>query len=91
MDRMGDFWTGDPKIDRTPNEVTIASGIVKRPTISGTQVNIELHRCINIAMISESNTRENVMYVLFLGEVDTIGCGSDLNTKKVMKRTQIRH
>jgi hypothetical protein len=66
MDRMGDVWMGDPKIVKTPNEVMVASGIVKRPTISGTQVKTELHRCINIVVINESNTR-NSHVCTFLG------------------------
>ena len=30
MDRMGDVWTGDPKIDKTPNEVTVGTVTPKR-------------------------------------------------------------
>jgi hypothetical protein len=67
----------DPKVNKTPNKVTIASGVVKRVTFSGTQVNTELHRCINNAVASESNTRENVMYIPLLVEVDTNKYGTD--------------
>ena len=64
-----DVLTGNPKLDKTPNEVTIASRVVKWFTISGTQVNTKLHRSINNVVISESGTGENILYILILGEV----------------------
>jgi hypothetical protein len=54
-------------------------------------VNTKLHRCINSAMISESSTREEILNILLLGEVDAIRCGRDLKTKEVMKWTKVRH
>lgn len=37
----------------------LASGMIKGLTISGLQVNIELHRCISMSLISESGMRED--------------------------------
>jgi hypothetical protein len=42
-------------------------------------------------VISESSTGNEVLGVLLLREKNTIRCGGDLKTKKVSKRTQIRH
>ena len=86
MNRVSNIRTGDPKIDKTPNKLTIASGINKWCTISGSKVNIKLHRSVNSAVISESSMRKEVLSVL-LREKNTIRCGGDLKTKEVTKRT----
>jgi hypothetical protein len=54
-------------------------------------VNTKLHRCIDSALICESSTREKILNVLLLGELDAIRRGRDLETKKVTKRTLVRH
>ena len=69
----------------------IESQISKGFTICGAQVNTKLHGCINNALICESGTGEKVLDILIMGEVDAIRRGRDLKTKKVMKRTNIRH
>jgi hypothetical protein len=84
---MRNVRTSDPKIDKTADNMTIASRIGKGFTISGSQVNTELHRCISSTVIGESSTREEILNILLLGEVDAIRCGRDLKTKKVMKGT----
>jgi hypothetical protein len=38
-------------------------------------------------VIGESSTREEILNILLLREVDAIRCGRDLKTKKVMKGT----
>ena len=42
-------------------------------------------------VICESGTGEKILDILLLGEVDAVRRGRDLKTKKVMKRTEIRH
>jgi hypothetical protein len=86
MNRVSNIRTGDPKIDKAPKKLTIASGIRKWCTVSGAEVNTKLHRSVNSAAISES-TRKEVLSVLFLRKKNTIRCGGDLKTKEVTKRT----
>jgi len=38
-------------------------------------------------MVHESNTREMILNILFLVEVDAIKRGRDLKTNEIMKRT----
>jgi hypothetical protein len=91
MNGVSNIRTGDPKIDKAPNQLTIASGISKWCTISGSEVNTKLHRSVNSAVISETSTRKEVVSVLLLREKNTIRCGGDLKAKEVTKGTQIRH
>jgi len=87
MNRVSNIRMGDPKIDKAPNKLTMASGINKWCTVSGSEVNTMLHRSVNNAVISESSTRKEVLSVLLLREKNTIRCGGDLKTKEVTKRT----
>ncbi|KAG2540833.1 hypothetical protein PVAP13_9NG584114 [Panicum virgatum] len=91
MDSVRDVRTSDPKIDKATNKMTIASRISKGFTIRDAQVNTQLHGCINSMVICESGTREKILNILLLGEVDALRRGRDLKAKKVMKRTKIRH
>jgi hypothetical protein len=68
MNGVSNIRTGDPKIDKAPNQLTIASGISKWCTISGSEVNTKLHRSVNSAVISETSTRKEVVSVLLLRE-----------------------
>jgi len=88
---MGDVRTSDPKVDETTDKMPVASRIGKRLTISGPQLNTELHGCVNYAVIGESSTREKILNALLLGEVDASRSGRNFDTKEVTKRTQIRH
>jgi hypothetical protein len=72
VDGMRNVRTSDTKIDKTPNTMTILSGIVERHTISGAQVNTKLYRCISCANISENSTRKDILNV-FSWEVDDMG------------------
>ena len=91
VDRVSDVRTGDPKVNKAPNKLTIASGISKWCTVSGSEVNTKLHRSVNSAVISETRSRNEVLSVLLLREENTIRCGGDLKTKEVKKGTQVRH
>ena len=66
VDRIGDVRTCNSKIDKTANEVTIASGIRKRVTIGGTKLNVELHRSHNRTLITESSASKKILNILFL-------------------------
>jgi hypothetical protein len=78
MNRVSNIRTGDPKIDKTPNKLTIARGIKKWCTISGSEVNTKFHRSVNGAVINESSMRKKVLSVLLPREKNTIRCGGDL-------------
>ncbi|KAK1644053.1 hypothetical protein QYE76_061858 [Lolium multiflorum] len=64
VDWVGDVRTCDSKVDKTPNQVTIASRVRKRITISGTEADIELHRSLDNALITKSGTSEKVLNIL---------------------------
>ena len=53
--------TSDAEIDKTTDEVTIGSGILKRDTVCGTKTSVKLHRSVHRAVISETRT----MYFLW--------------------------
>jgi hypothetical protein len=50
--------SNDTKVNKTPYNVTITSGILKMLTISGSKVNIELHGSINSLVISKRSSIE---------------------------------
>jgi hypothetical protein len=81
----------DVEIDKATNEVTIASGILKRDTICGTKMSVKIHRSVHGTVINKTDTIKKVMNVLSLGEVVAVRCGCDLYPKKVAKRTKVRH
>jgi phage-related protein len=87
MNRVSNIRTGDPKIVKAPNMLTIASGISKWCTVSGSEVNTKLYRSVNSAVISECSMRKEVLSVLLLREKNTIRCEGDLKTKEVTKMT----
>ena len=70
VNNMSDVRTSDPKVDGTTDKMSVVSRISKRLTISGQQLNTKLHGCVNCAVIGESSTREKILNVLLLGEVD---------------------
>jgi hypothetical protein len=60
-------------------------------TIRSTEVNIEVYRSLDSALITKSSTSKEVMDVLLLGDVEAIRGRRKLNPKKVAKRTKISH
>jgi hypothetical protein len=81
----------DDKIDKTIDEVAIASGILKNNTVYGMKMGVKPHRSVHRAVIKKTHMIQKIMNVLSLGQVVAVRCGCDLNPKKVAKRTQIRH
>jgi bifunctional DNA-binding transcriptional regulator/antitoxin component of YhaV-PrlF toxin-antitoxin module len=71
--------------------MTITCRVRKRITITGTKLDIELHRSLNSALIPKRNTSKKILDILFLGDRKTIRSGGNLNPKKVAKRTNISH
>jgi hypothetical protein len=63
----------DAKIDKTTNEVMIASWIVKRNIVSGTKTSVKLHRSVHKAVISNTCMIKKIMNVLSLGELVPLG------------------
>jgi hypothetical protein len=71
--------------------VTITSRILKKFTISGHKVNIELHGSLNNPVISKRSAIKKIMNILFLRQKEPLRHGGDLNPKKVSQRTKIIH
>jgi hypothetical protein len=61
--------------------VTITSRILKRLTISGYKVNIELHGSLRSPVISKRSSIEKIQNILLLRQKE-LTCGGDLNPKK---------
>src|SRR3954468_16390011 len=91
MDRVRNVWTSNSKIDKTPDKMSIASRVRKRITIRRTKRDIELHGILNSMLISKSGTSKKILDVPFLENKESINSGGNLNTKKITKRTKIRH
>jgi hypothetical protein len=91
MNMIGYIWVSDSKIDKAPNKMTIARQIKERITIRSTELNIELHRSLNNALITKSSMSKEILDILFLGDIKAIRSGGNLNPKKIAKRTKISH
>jgi hypothetical protein len=63
--------------------VTITSRILKRLTINGCKVNIELHESLSSPMISKRSSIEKILNVLLLRQKQPLRRGRDLNPKEV--------
>jgi hypothetical protein len=70
--------------------MTIAGRILKRFTISGHKVNIELHGSLSSPVLSKRSTIKKILNILLLRQKEPLTRG-DLNPKKVPQRTKIRH
>jgi hypothetical protein len=71
--------------------MTIMSMILKRFTISGHKVNIELHGSLSSPVINKRSTIKKILNILLLRQKEPLRCGGDLNPKKVPQRVKIRH
>jgi hypothetical protein len=69
----------------------IMSRILKRLTISRCKVNIELHESLSSPVISKRSSIEKILNILLLRQKEPLRCGGDLNPKKVLQQTKIRH
>jgi hypothetical protein len=70
--------------------VTIKSRILKRLTISGCKVNIELHGSLSSPVINKRSSIEKILNILLLRQKEPLWRG-DLNPKNVPQRIKIRH
>jgi hypothetical protein len=69
----------------------IMSRIIKRLTISGCKVNIELHGSLSHPVINKRSSIEKIMNILLLRQKEPLRRGGDLDPKEVPQRTQIKH
>jgi hypothetical protein len=69
----------------------ITSRTLKRFTISGHKVNIELHGSLSSPVISKRSKIKKILNILLLRQKEPLRCGGDLNPKKVLQRAKIRH
>jgi hypothetical protein len=67
--------SSDTKLNKTPYNVMIMSRILKRLTISGCKVNIELHESLNSPMISKRSPIEKIMNILLLRQKEPLRHG----------------
>jgi hypothetical protein len=71
--------------------MTIPSRINEGFTISGTKVKIKLDGSLNSALMSQGRVIKKILNVFFLGQINAIRGGRDLNPKKITKRNKIGH
>jgi hypothetical protein len=71
--------------------MTITSRILKRLTISGFKVNIELHGSLGSPMLSKRSSIKKIMNILLLRQKEPLRRGGDLNPKEVPERIKIGH
>jgi Ran GTPase-activating protein (RanGAP) involved in mRNA processing and transport len=83
MYRIQNVRSTNPKINKTLYNVMIMSRTLKRLTISGCKVNIELHESLSNPMISKRSLIKKILDILLLRQKDPLGCGGDLNPKKI--------
>jgi hypothetical protein len=69
----------------------IMSRILKRLTISGCKVNIELHGSLRNPVISKRSSTKKILNILLLRQKEPLMYGGDLNPKEVPQGTKIRH
>jgi hypothetical protein len=91
MYKVWNVRSSDTKVNKTPYNVMIMSRILKRFTISGCEVNIELHGCLNHPVISKRSSIKKIVNILLLRQKEPLRHGIDLNPKEVPQRTKIRH
>jgi hypothetical protein len=60
----------------------IAHCIRERITIRNANLDIELHRSLNSALIIKSNTSKEIMDIIFLGDIIAIRGGGNLSPKE---------
>lgn len=53
-------------------------------------MDVEFHRCLNIALVNKSNARK-ILEIYLLGNKEAIRGRGNLNPKEVAKRTKIKH
>jgi hypothetical protein len=83
MYRVWNVRFSDTKVNKTPYNMTIASRILKRFTISGHKVNIELYGSLSSPVISKRSTIKKILNILLLRQKEPLRRGGDLNPKKV--------
>jgi hypothetical protein len=55
------------------------------------KLSIEIHGSLNSALITKSIMAKKILHILFLGDIEAIRGGGNLNSKKVAKRTKTIH
>jgi hypothetical protein len=63
--------------------MTITSRILKRLTISGCKMDIELHGSLSSPMISKRSLIERILNILLLRQKEPLRRGGDLDPKEV--------
>jgi hypothetical protein len=66
--------------------MTITSRILKRFTISGHKVNIELHGSLSSPVISKRSTIKKILNILLLRQKEPLRRGGDLNPEIIHKK-----
>jgi hypothetical protein len=91
MYKVWNIRSSDTKVNKTSYNMTIVSRILKRFTISGHKLNIELHGSLSSPVISKRSTIKKILNILLLRQKEPLRHGGDINPKKVPQRTKIIH
>jgi hypothetical protein len=60
------YKSSDTNVNKTPYNMTITSRILKRLTINGCKVNIELYESLSSPVISKKSSIEKILNILLL-------------------------
>jgi hypothetical protein len=91
MYRVWNVRPSDAKVNKTLYNVMITSRYLKRFTISGFKVNIKLHGSLSIPVINKRSSIKKILNLFLLRQKEPLSYGGDLNPKKVLQRTKIKH
>jgi hypothetical protein len=54
MDGMSNIRPGNSEINKVAHNMPISRGILRRSTISGTKLQVKIHRCRSYPMVSDA-------------------------------------
>ena len=69
---IGDVQSGDSKVNKTPNYLSVEGSIRKRFSIISIQAIVVFDGCVNYLDVRDSSSRDKIRCVLGLSEIVTI-------------------
>jgi hypothetical protein len=73
MECMSNIRPSNSEINKTSHYMAISRGILKRCTISGTQLQVKIHRCGSYVAISNARMSNQIMYISRLRDIISLG------------------
>jgi hypothetical protein len=86
MYRIWNIRSSDTKVNNTSYNVTITSRILKRLTITGCKVNIDLHGSLSSPVISKRSLIEKILDILLLRKKNPLGVEEISILRKYLSR-----